>query len=81
MVIFAAGMQASKKVESAFDDFRLTRSLDYAEFAVNSRNRIRLQYSILRHTGINFIRPREDPAFEVEDFAETGLAQEIHGFP
>ena len=36
--------------------------------------------SILRNAGIDFVGPGEDSAFEVQDFAEAGFAQEIDGF-
>src|SRR5208282_4188467 len=36
--------------------------------------------SILWHAGINLVGPCEDAALEIEDFAEAGFAQEIHGF-
>ena len=36
--------------------------------------------SVFGHGRIDFIRPREDAAFEIENFAEAGFAQEIDGF-
>src|SRR4029077_6716432 len=36
--------------------------------------------SVLRDRGIHFVRPGEDPAFQVPNLAETGAAQELDGF-
>src|SRR5713101_6053786 len=35
--------------------------------------------SVLWNGRINLVGPREDAAFQVENFAESGLAQEVHG--
>ena len=39
----------------------------------------RARESIFRDGRIDFIRPSQDAAFEVPDFAKPGLAQELHG--
>jgi hypothetical protein len=36
--------------------------------------------SVFGHGRIDFIRPCEDAALEIENFAEPGFAQEINGF-
>src|SRR5580704_15544964 len=76
-VILAAAMRASEKGRSALDVVAEARTLDYAEFAGNST---RGSASILGHAGIDIIRPRQDAASKILNFAEAGFAQEIHGF-
>jgi hypothetical protein len=45
-----------------------------------SRDTGALARSILRHRGIYLVRPGQDSALQIEDFAEAGFAQEIDGF-
>src|ERR1700675_4645942 len=66
-----------RKGKSAFEVCRRTRLLDYAEFAGNSTQG---SGSILRHAGIYLVRPSENAAFKIENFAEARFAQEIDGF-
>src|SRR3984957_3102970 len=49
-------------------------------FLPSTFNRRRLTSSIFRNSRINLVRPREDSALQVQDFAEAGFAQEIDGF-
>src|SRR5580700_5711932 len=86
IVILAAAILASEKVRARSAVYRsspdaLSRLRRVCwELKEAAQHPQHPRYLILGNAGIDFIRPGEDSALEIENFAEAGLAEEIDGF-